>query len=49
MKIDPDEASTNRKIAVVRVDFPAPVRPTIPTFKEKSDRTHGFKIGEIEM
>lgn len=30
--IAPLKGSTNRKRAVVRVDFPAPVRPTIPTY-----------------
>lgn len=30
MEIEPLDASTILKMAVVRVDLPAPVRPTIP-------------------
>ena len=35
MEMEPLAASTILKIAVVSVDLPAPVRPTIPIYKDK--------------
>jgi len=50
MRMEPDAGSTKRKRASTNVDFPAPVRPTIPTCNiNVHDRLERYNIHIIRL